>query len=50
MYTVTKKFLNGVLKGITATIETSTEFEVNKIYDSINSGSQFMVLDCVKGE
>lgn len=44
-YIVTKKFLSGLLEGMTVKVETSVEFEVGKLYESPWSANSYIILD-----
>lgn len=48
MYTVTKTFLEGALKGLTVTEQTSVQFEAGKVYGGGWTGSRYVVNSCVR--
>lgn len=47
-YKVTKKFLSGVLEGLTITEKTSVKFVIGKKYSSCVGSSKYVIIDCVE--
>jgi hypothetical protein len=48
MYLVTKRFISGVLTGLTVVDESSVPYVVGKEYKGILTSSRFIVDKCVK--
>lgn len=48
MFTITKKFVSGILKGVTIEERTSVKFEEGRTYQCCAGGSAYKVLKVTK--